>query len=283
MPKYNIAVRSLPYPAIEDGNLSFPNGVYRVTPQSELASKTMVALRHEIEGSPFIQRLVEKGEAKFACTVSVPKTSYRRLHISKDGPEQKISWDLDVAGEPPMLGPVVLYDGDEDLIHKLTEQDGVAGAWQNQEFKMPKGARLAKARYLRPSLINSLLKPKYDESMKPGSFKIVEYTNDGFHFKLHAAKDIAQFCENPGDNVHFRDSIAIHAVSQCFNILKARYSASDEDDEEGEGEHWNQHRNLESLANLLASKGLPHWSEDGFDAVKVATELYPIRLPPIKE
>lgn len=272
-------VRSLPFPAIEDGNLSFPEGAYSVTRQSVDASGAKVVLRHEITGAPFIEGLIEKGEVKFACLVSVPKTGYRELHIA-DGREQEIGWVLDVAGEPPMLGPIVLYVGN-GLKHEFSERDGVASVWQRQQVEIPKGARLARGRYLRSrSLAKSLLRVRQREAMKPGSFTVTPHTNDGFHFKLYAAKDIFHFLQRSEDR-HLRSSIIIHAISQCLSILKTRYNVSSED-EEGD-DHWDQHKNLVALASFLADKGMPHWSDEGFDAVEVATILYPIILPPSKE
>ena len=275
MSKPNSMVRSLPYPTIEDGNFSFPDGDYRAIAQQSGNSGTKIILRHELKGAPFVENLIQDGKARFACLVSVPKTGYRKLHMA-DSSEQEITWDLGVVGEPPMLGPVVLYVGD-DLSHKLTPKDGVAKTWRNQKIDIPKGARLARGRYLGCSVaIQRLLKVRCKENMKPGSFTVSPNSNHGFYFCLEAAPDIFQFLQNPQGQLALRSSVLTHAVSQCFNILKSDYGASGEDDEKvGQ---WEQYKNLVSLSDWLETQKLPHWSEEDFDAVLMATHIYPIRI-----
>ncbi len=278
MTKAAAAVRALPHPAIEDGNFSFPTGDYRVTTQLPDNTGTRVILQHTITGAPFIERLLVEGEARFACLVSVAKTGYRKLHIADaTAAEQEVRWDLAVVGEPPMLGPLVLYVG-TGLQHTFTAQDGVAPAWQGQGIDVPKGVRLARRGYLRPvASIASLLSVQCAEGMPPGSFTVKANSNEGFYFSLEAATDVFRFLQNPQGEAALRASMLTHAVSQCFNILQKDYSKSAEDD--GEDGGWEQHKNLLALADWLQDKGMQHWSEDGFDAVRTATELYPMQLP----
>ena len=191
--------------------------------------------------------------------------------------EQEISWNMDIVGEPPILGPVIIYTGDGIIGRKLTEQDGVARIWQNREINIPKGARLAKGSYLRTSnTMQDLLKVRCNSDMEKGSFTVKPNYNDGFYFALEAATDIFQFLQNPQGESALRRSIIVHAVSQCLNILKNEFNPSGEDDEKGQ---WEQHRNLTSLSNLLEDKGMRNWNDDDFDAVRVATRLYPIQIP----
>ena len=275
MSRSNSRVKALPYPTIEDGNFSFPDGVYEVVPKPSGNSATKVSLRHELKGARFVEKLIQNGEAQFACLVSVPKTGFRKL-CRTDSDEQEISWDLDVVGEPPILGPVIVYVG-KGTSHKLTKKDGVARIWQNRNIDIPKGARLARGRYLRPSnTMQQLLKVQCSQSMEKGSFAVKANSNDGFYFALEAAPDIFQFLQNPQGELELRKSILVHAVSQCLNILKTDYDASSEDDETGQ---WEQYRNLKSLSDLLSDRNMGHWSDEDFDAVRVATELYPIEVP----
>ena len=282
MPKSNTSARVLPHPAIEDGNFSFPQGDYYISLEPSKNSRTEIILHHKLEGAPFIQRLIDQGQAKFACMVSVSKTGYRRLHTSEDS-NQKISWNPDIAGKHPLLRPGILYVG-EDLKNGIwTEADGVAAIWLNRKINIPKGARLVRGRYLLPKF-EGLLKAECHEKMEPGTFTVRANVNDGFYFSLEAARDIFDFIQR--DNSVLRDSIVIHAISACFKILQTEYSVSDEDegkgrDAEGEdesGDEWGQYSNLVALSELLKNRRVPHWSEEGFDAVKVATKLYPIRL-----
>ena len=280
MSKPSSTVRSLPYPAIENGNFSFPKGDYQVDSQLSGNSGTKVLLRHQLSGASFIENLIKKGEAKFACFISVPKTAYRKLHLA-DTSEQEVTWDLDVVGEPPKLLPVILYVGG-GLKHKLTKQDGVATVWQKRKVKIPKGARLARGRYLQPSAtIQDLLYVRHKNDMKPGSFAVKDHTNNGFYFSLDTATDIFMFLQSPQGNSLLRDSILAHAVSRCFGILRKDYGTPEGDDQSED--HWNQYSNLRALADKLVTQDMPHWGDEDFDPVKTATELYPIRVPTMNE
>ena len=285
MPKSNTSARMLPHPSIEDGNRSFPKGDYHVSHKLSENSRTEVVLNHKLEGAPFIQNLIEDGKAKFACLMSVPKIGYRELRISKNS-EQKINWNSDIAGKrPPLLRPGILYVGEDLEDGTWTEEDGVAEIWLNQEIYIPKGARLAKGRYLRPKLGELLLRAKCYEEMKPGTFTVSVDTGDGFYFILKAARDVFEFIQR--DDSALKHSIITHAVTACFHILKTGYNASDEyevkngieEGEEGSGKEWKHYPNLVALSELLKNRGIDdHWSNDDFDAVKVATELYRIIL-----
>ena len=293
MPKSNTSARMLPHPAIEDGNRSFPRGDYRVNREPSGNTDTGVILYHKLEGAPFIQSLIDRGDAKFACLVSVPKTGYRKLDISESS-KQEISWDSDIVGEPPWLGPCILYVGEDREGGTWTQEDGVAEIWLNQEIYIPKGARLAKGRYLRPSSEighTNMIHAKKDETMKPGTFRVEANSNEGFSFSLIAATNIYEFIHTPRGNLALRDSILTHAVSECFHILKTDYNApvedeennSNEEDGEGRNNEWKQFPNLVALSEWLGDKKVPHWSDYGFDAVKVATDLYPIGIPALEE
>ena len=280
MPRPNTSMRSLPYPAIEDGNFSFPKGSYHATVESIDNAATTIVLRHEISGAPFIEELIAQGKAEYACLVSVARTGYRKLHTTHAS-EQAISWDPGVAGAPPILGPLVLYTG-KDFSHTFRDEDGVAKIWQQKTIELPTGARLARAAYLHAvASIGSLITVRCDEDMQNGSFTIAANTNEGFYFSLNAAADIFKFIQNPQENNNLRASILTHAVSQCFNILQRDYSASG--GEEAEDDQWRQYSNLAALSDWLKSEALPHWSEEDFDAVAVATRLYPIQLPKSNE
>ena len=286
MPKPNTSARILPHPAIEDGNFSFPEGDYQVSHEPSGNSDTEVVLHHTLKGARFIQKLIDQGKAKFVCLVSVPKTGYRKLHMSKDS-KQKISWDPEVAGKHPFLIPSILYVGEDLEGGTWAEEDGVAAIWLNQEIYIPRGARLAIGRSMKHKLEAWLLQIEPDPTMKPGTFSVLETasdSSDGFYFTLKAAKDIFDFIQI--DHSALRGSIITHAVTACFHILQTRYDApdvdqemnGDEESEEVSPNEWKHFPNLVALSELLKNKGLPHWSEKGFDAVKVTTELYPIKL-----
>ena len=283
MAKTNLSVRSLPYPAVEDGNFSFPEAVYTASPQLVGVSGTEVKITHTISGAPLIESLIEAGKAKYGCTVAVPKTGYRKLELAESD-VQTISWDLDIVGEPPILGPVLLYVGEKEL-RKLKESDGIAKIWAGRKVEFTKGFRLARDQYLRPSgSMQNLIHVACKKDLDSGVYTVTENTNHGFYFTLHAAEDIFNLLQNPQGRLQgmIRRCVITHAVSQCFNILKHDYGESDEDDSDST-KHWNQYSNLHALADWLAEKGVGHWSDDGFDAMETATRIYPADVPRTNE
>ena len=284
MSKSNSIVRSLPYPTIEDGNFSFPDGVYEVTSRKSKEPTSSVILRHELSGAPFVENLVQRGKAKFACLVSVPKIGYRELKMTiscENLVEQEIGWDLKIVGEAPMLSPMLLYVG-EDFCHRLTAQDGVATIWQNREVDIPKGARLARRDCLAPqSNIISLLRLHSDEKMKAGSFDVEIFdSGEGIRFTMMAAPDVYRFLRNPQGEKELKRSIEAHAVSECFSILcnHKDHGTSGEDDQDGYRD-----TNLASLSDWLKHKIGYDWRDESFDAVRAATQIYPIQIPHFEE
>lgn len=267
-------VRSLPYPAIEDGNLSYPYGEYNVdiTPQPDGFS---VILNHAVKGAEFLKRMIYEGKAQYGCLVAVPLTGYRKLHLSDD-PHQWVKWNEGVIGEPPMLRPIIVSVTEISCL--LGPGDGVANAWQGQKIYIPKGARLALKGYSRPtSSLRHLLHVVKDHELPKGCFEVKQCEEDGFYFKVHAAEDLCPFLQNaPGYEAH-RRSVLSHVASRCLEILARDYGVQDEEDEDGS--QWESFRNLVALAEELKKQDLPIWDEEIFAADKVATQLYP-HYPP---
>ena len=275
MSKFGTTSRLLPYPTIEDGNFAFPEGKYDADFQP--SGKNGGTLHHNLKSAPFIQRLINQGKAEFACLVSAPSMGYRELQRAdplKD--QQKISWDLEIVGKQvPMLGPVILYVGD-DSNYTLTEKDGVGKFWQNQEICIPKGARLAKRRYLHRLLtIHNLLIIRRNKDMELGSFTVIEHIqNDSFLFSLEAHPDIFYFLKKHKKSRNkLCESILTHAISGCFSILKDRYRSSNEDGEDC----WMRYPNLVTLSDHLHRHIGADWNDTEFDPIRAATELRPIK------
>ncbi len=274
MPQGDGTVRCLPYPVLEDGNLSYPKGGYAIDakPQDD---GTSVIIHHAIQGAPFLDRMIQQGQGKYGCLVSVPLTGYRELHLS-DEAYQQVSWDISVVGEPPMLRPLVLAVS--EISCRLEPEDGVAEAWQGLNVSFPRGARLALGRYLRPSSsLHQLLDVRKKEDLQAGGLKVEACSEEGFYFQVSVASDLFLFLQNAGEHKNHRDSLLTHVTSRCFEILK-EYPRDHGEDEEG-ATWWEKYPNLSALAEELKSKNLPVWDADGFLADEVATRLYPHRPP----
>ena len=274
MAQFGEMVRSLPYPAIEDGNLSYPNGEYvvKITPQSDNVS---VILIHAVKGANFIERVISEGKAKYGCLVAVPLVGYRRLCLS-DNARQKLELDRGVIGEPPMLRPIIISVA--EISCTLGPDDGVAKAWQGREIHIPRGARLALKNYSRPtSSLHHLLHVVNDQELPKGSFEVKPCTEEGFYFKVHVADDLFSFLQSASGHEAHRRSVLTHIASRCFEILVRDYGRQDEEREDSS--KWESFRNLVALADELRKQELPIWNEDDFSADKVSTQLYPHRPP----
>ena len=269
-------VRSLPYPAIEDGNLSYPNGEYLVEPIPQ-PDGLSVLLNHVVKRAAFLERLLSEGKAKYGCLVSVPLTGYRQLHLSDDA-HQRVIWDKGIVGEPPMLRPVVVAVA--EISCTLGPGDGVAEAWQGREIQIPKGARLALKNYLRPtSSLHHLLHVVNEPDWPNGCFEVKPCEEDGFYFKVHVASDLFPFLQNASGHEAHRKSVLTHVASRCFEILVRDYKDQEDDEKAGDGSKWESFSNLQALAEELEKNRLPIWDNDDFAADKIATQLYPHRPP----
>ena len=264
----NSAIRGHPFPALESGNTSFPNGRYVVQfePGKDGSSFTV---RHRVEGAPLIDRLIADGLVKFVCTVSAPVSSYRASHASKD-PTQVVAWRSDELGEPPMFTPmIVVAERFERTLNR--DQDGVHDLWHGSTVAFEPGMRIVLGDVaLMHASMASLLLFELDEKLDEGRFKVEVAAEEGFRFRVHLAPDLHRFLKG-----HSRDPqyghIVTHIVSACF----ARLKADPLDDEEG---GWESFRGLKALAEQLQAKGSQHWSEHDFSPELAATTLYPHRL-----
>lgn len=267
------SVRSFPYPVIEDGNLSYPRGEYRVQIKPRQDGRT-VLLKHAVEKAALLERLLSEGKARYGCLVAVPMTGYRKLELS-DSPDQEIELDMKVMGEPPMLRPVVVSVS--EISRTLGAGDGVAEAWHGHAVTIPKGARLALGNYSRPaSSLHGLLRLVEEPDLPDGCFEVKPCEEEGFYFRVSVAPDLRSFLNDAGEHQNHRLSVITHMASRCFEILAQEYNSPDE--EEGKAK-WESFSSLRALADTLQEKGLPVWDADSFSADKVATQLYPHRPP----
>ena len=272
-------VHALPYPALEAGNLSFPEGQYEADANISKDGRS-VEIEHKISGAAFIENLIDEGLVKFACQLSVPKAGVRRLLIT--GRKGEIELDESIMGEPPKLRPVVLYHNeaikniDEANEYQLTKSCGVAEIWQGRKVSLLNGTRLARGNFLNitPSEYH-FIRVKVSDDYEPGTFTVKPNTEEGFYFTVHAASDVAKFIQNPGKDKALRHSILTGVVGQCFSILKQ--------DSDGNDEY-----TIEAFPNLLilsdkikARFGYDWTDKDNFDPVRAATIMYPIEVPKI--
>lgn len=268
-------VRSFPWPMLQRGNTSYPEGSYNaeIEPGKDRRS---FQITHDIRGAPLIARLIDEERARYACTVASPIASYRMIHTSAS-PTHRVEWSHDDLGTPPLFIPLVVTTS-EIQITLAADADGVAALWHGRSIRLLKGSKLmiAPPFQLRSSLLQLLIF-EVDESLSDGQFEVRSDTNDGFKFIVLMASDLHGYLRHPRAHRH-RSNIMTHIVSAALALL--RNDCRGDDGAEG----WRSYGNLVALADHLKNRGLPVWDdEDGFHPERVATALYPHRLPPAGE
>ena len=264
----NSAVRTHAFPALESGNMSFPEGRYLVGFEP-VADASSFIVRHRIEGAALINDVIAEGLAQFVCTVAAPISSYRVSHISKSS-TQVISWESSDLGEPPMFTPMVVVA--TPFTRTLDRQrDGVHELWDGRTVSFTRGMRLALSDVvLMRSSVLSMLIFERDPSLSGGQFCVEAEEREGFQFRAHLAPDLHRFLKHDSEDPR-RGHILTHIVSACFAVLKTDYSEDEEEEEGG----WRSYRGLQAMADMLKEHGLPHWSGDDFSPELAATTLYP--------
>ncbi|MCH9852537.1 MAG: hypothetical protein K0U45_03445 [Alphaproteobacteria bacterium] len=271
-------VHTMPYPVLEDGNLSYNDGKYK-TDITPLNNGNSVQIKHHISGAPFLEKLLQQNKAQFACTIALPKTSYRKLHIADEG-QQIVQWDKSFVAEPPLLRPLLLAT--EEIKHCFTEKDGVANVWHGQEVIVPKGARMACSTYFQPNAsIIGMLHMIKDDRLAEGTFEVDSLSEYGFVFQVKLPPNFHRFVHFPdADQKELWHNIHVLFLTQCLRILQIRFNTSDDSDTEN---NWQQHINLRTLADMLEEKGILHWSDDDFKPELAATKLKNLFVPNIAQ
>lgn len=266
----NPSSRALPWPVLEAGNASFPNGEYAVTCENKETGQSFT-LRHQVQGAPLIERWLDEGKVEYVCTVAAPRSMYRKLHKS-DTPEQVIAWQQHDLGEFPMFTPMLVAR--EGIAHPaVTESDGLNPLWNGRELNLPPGARIAVGPTFKfRSGIAGMLDFIADKDLPDGQFKVIASAEDGFKFKVRLAVNLHRHLEFQRNDAAGKN-IMVHIVSAAFSLLQREYR--DDDDAENS---WQSFPNLLALADLLRESDIPHWADDGFQPEGAATRLYPHTL-----
>ena len=262
--------RAFPWPVLEAGNASYAKGVYSVTCTDKEPGMSFL-LRHSVQDAPLIQYWIDQGWITFLCTVAAPRSMYRKLHDSKT-PDQLIEWQQSDLGEYPMFTPMLVAC--DEIIHTVrASKDGLHPIWDGRELLIPRGGRVAVGSTFKfQSGINGLLDFNLDEALAPGQFWMEDSSEDGFKFKVHLARNLYEHLRYERQQLAGAN-IMVHIVSAALGILQRDYTR--DDGEEG----WRSFRNLTGLADLLETKELPHWDDEEFRPERVATMLYPHKLP----
>ena len=111
-----------------------------------------------------------------------------------------------------------------------------------------------------------MIRLEADESL-PGNRFHVQAQSEPFGFLVKASPALHQYVRTaPADAT--RSNIMTHVVTACFALLQKRFHNPEE---------WD--RNLERLAEHIATKYPHRWDEDDFQPEAAAMALYPHVLP----
>lgn len=258
--------RAFPWPVLEAGNDSFPNGVYTVTCEDKDRGKSF-ELRHKVHGATLIEQWLQQDKLDFVCAVASPRSMYRTIHKS-DTPKQLISWQQQDLGEYPMFTPMIVAR--ESIRHTaVAVSDGLNQIWDGRELLLPKGARIVGGLTFKfKSGISGILDFNLDNRLAHGRFRVQHSLEDGFKFKVHLAPDLYQHLKHRRNELA-GENIMVHVVSAALSFLQREYDTDDGD------EGWRSFRNLVGLAEVLEQNELGHWSDDNFQPELAATTLYP--------
>lgn len=253
---------------LESGNLSFPDGKYFVDFEPTRNGSSL-DITHHVEGVPLISRLVEERKAQYACIVSSPLSSYRKIHCSFDT-QHTVEWNSDEIGEPPLFTPVVLCIQPDEILLDAS-RDGVHELWHGQKVALESGSRIVVGNVVQlESSIIHLLSLHADNSLSEGQF-VIEPQTEPFRFHVNLHPDLHRFLRNRKNELG--NNVMVHIVTACFARLQ--HDFAEDDGETG----WKAHRNLRALSDFLDARELPHWSDDAFRPEKVATALHPLSFP----
>lgn len=265
------SISSHHHPILESGNLAFPQGRYFVSLERDEGGERF-SLAHRLEGTPLLTRLIADRKAQFACTVSSPRSAYRKIHLSS-APRHDVDCDAADLGEPPLFTPSVLCVCDTEIVLD-SDRDGVHEIWHGQRVELKVGSRIAVGNVIQlVASITHLLSLHADDTLPEGAFAI-EIESEPFGFRANLHPRLHTFLRYRSGLI--RDHLMIHIVTACLARLQKDYSGGDGDDEDADGE---SHSQLKGLSDLLESKGIPHWADEEFRPEKAATILYPIVVP----
>lgn len=267
------ASRALPWPVLERGNISYPEGAYSIIVDYRGVKDRgqTVSIAHEITGAPLITRWIAQGKLRFTCAVAAPISAYRKL-ITNSEPSYTLRWDPHDIGSHPVFTPMIVTH--TKVIHAVEAQkDGIDPLWDGHVLHLPKAAKVAIGpTFALKSGLLGLLNFRPDDDLKSGQFRLESSREDGFKFEVRLSVDLYRYLKG-GRSEDTGANVMTHIVSAALGVLASDYTTDDGD------EGWASHPNLVALAALLEEKGVQHWSEETFDAALAATTLHPHRVP----
>ena len=218
---------------------------------------THATIEHRLHRAPTLQRLVDKGIAKWAAELRCPKTLYCRVEEATHA-NQVVDWSRDdVDGDMFVIPGLVAAT---DLVLE-PERDELTPIWLAISYDVPKGRWLARgvARRTR-TLGQSLLTFREDDNLPTGQMQILrDQSAEDLHFHVRIAKDI--WPERTNRHVQ------IAALTGALGQMVGAFSESDDEPAVAQ-----------EIRRRLEEAGIPVWDDpERYDPARAATVIEPFR------
>lgn len=242
-----------------------------------------IIVTHKLVGDSIVAEFIKKQEAVFGCMVSLPSTMYREVFVcetSEPTATQEIDYQDSGYSENvqlPLFLPVIIKGEGMD-IDGSAKGSGLGALWQDGRVQFPTGGiiGIGSPDWMQiGGVAGGIVVIKADESIDPGIINVQFEMEAGFRFQALVNPSFFNYLQSPGDfntrdpqreRIRVKD-VYIHILSRGLEMLSS-----------GKFPEWEEHFNLNMLANMLKLHGLPGdppWDEPEFDAERAATTIYP--------
>ena len=272
-----MTAKGLSFPALSPMSMDYKADVGYEAEVYVNKSAGKITVNHVLTGDSIIGEFIKAKKATFGCVVALPATMYRRTHVCKDIVSEEnmltASQEIDYkesgysdSVERPQFLPIIIKQG-EDNIDSSEKDIGLGDLWRNEKIKFPAGGIIGSASWWRvQGVTKDMVFFRVDEKMEPGRIKVEFDPNGGGRFLGVVDKSFLKFLKNPTNESsrHHVRSVCIHVFSQGLGNLAS-----------GKMSDWESYPNLKSLAELLAARNYPSWSDNEFQPESIASDITP--------
>lgn len=259
-------VNSYLFPVLEEGRFDYSDDCGYSVKQVSNASNGTIALEHCLTGNSLVSQLIENGDAKFACTVVLKSSLYRKTITATSDKALRVLQIVDLPKTLEIMDfhPTIVYTGDDKKV-KVSEDMNLTEIWKNSEFDILKGSILAKEGWMElETTAGDLLSVRSDDNQRKGSFQVEINQQEGGRFVVKVHPDLYVNLNNSKGGVHF-NSVITHMLSSGFQKLH----------DEFQNEDVSHLTNFNSIKKKLEQDSLNPWGSEGFDATLIACYFLP--------
>jgi len=260
------SVNSYLFPVLEEGRFDYNDSCSYSVNQVASGSDGVITLEHHLVGDSFVSQLIKNGDARFACTVVLKSSLYRKTVTVEPNNSTKV---LQVVELPKTLEimdfyPTIVYTGTDREI-KVADDMGLSKIWQKSSFDLLQGSILAKESWMElETTAGDLITVVSDDSQREGSFQVEINQQEGGRFVAKVHPDLYANLNNSKGSLHF-NSVVTHMLSSGFQKLH----------DEFQNEDVGHLTNFNFIKKKLEQDSLNPWGSEGFDATLIACYFLP--------